>query len=276
MVSSGQIKQSRSRLIALAVLLLLVILGAIPGYLSGQWDWADIPQLQALPQLQQVRKQGLELSEWKTLATKPIKIQGQPWLVQTVERDGQKAIVMLFPQDYYKDRPQVEWMDLNGFQRWKTDSYQRLPLIVELADGQSRPVKIQTRFFRGWTQKVNNLATLLWSSCTSDELCQFYQRQRLKQTYAVMEWYAWPNGGSPSPSHWFMADRQAQLSGERAPWVANCILIPIKPLGNIKEAESVAQSLGQDVQRALMVQAFGLGKLDGSSEDEELEMGHLK
>ncbi|NJK39325.1 MAG: cyanoexosortase B system-associated protein [Oscillatoriales cyanobacterium SM2_3_0] len=103
---------------------------------------------------------------------------------------------------------------------------------------------------------MNNLGTLLWSGCTSDELCDFYQKQRLKQTYAVLEWYAWPSGGSPAPSHWFIADRKAQLSGNRAPWVAVGVLIPIKPLGNIEEAQSLAQSLGEEVQTALMAQAF--------------------
>ncbi|NJK39326.1 MAG: cyanoexosortase B system-associated protein [Oscillatoriales cyanobacterium SM2_3_0] len=146
MVSLGQIKQNRSRLIALALLLTLVLLGAIPGYLSGNWPWADIPQVQTLAQLQRVRKQGLELSDWKTLEAKPLDMRGHQWLIQTVEKQGQKAIIMLLPQNYYKDRPQVEWMDFNGFQRWKTDSYQRLPLNVA-ATGQSQSVKAEAEFF---------------------------------------------------------------------------------------------------------------------------------
>ncbi|MGF1493293.1 MAG: cyanoexosortase B system-associated protein [Microcoleaceae cyanobacterium] len=259
MVSLGQLKSNRSRLIALVLLLFLVILGAIPGYLAGQWQWQDLPEVETLSQLKVVREEGIELAEWQTLEAKPLQIRGQDWVEQTVERDGQRAILLLRPQKWYKDRPQVEWMDLNGFQQWRTDSSRRVPLDIPASDAIPQPPKVKTRYMRAWTQTINPLANILWSSCSNPELCSFYQRQRLKQTYAVMEWYAWPTGGSPSPSRWFIADRLALLSQSRAAWVASCILIPIEPLGNIDKVESIAQSLGTEVHVALMNQAFNLG-----------------
>lgn len=256
MVVKEKLPQKWAKIIVLIFLFLLLMVAAIPGYLTGKWTWADQPQLQTLAQLQQIRKQGLDLAGWKTLDQKLMKIRGQEWLIQTVEQDNQTAILVMLVQKYYKDRPQVEWMDINGFQQWKTDSSRRLRLTVEPSKEESSSVKFTTHFFRSWTQAANPLLSLLWKDCSSDQLCELYQKQRLKQTYAVMQWYAWPNGGSPAASHWFMADRMAQLSQQRAAWVAVNVLIPIEPLGKIEKVEDRASSLSQTVQAALMAEAF--------------------
>jgi cyanoexosortase B-associated protein len=55
-----------------------------------------------------------------------------------------------------------------------------------------------------------------------------------------------------------MADRMAQLSQQRAAWVAVNVLIPIEPLGKIEKVEDRASSLSQTVQAALMAEAFPL------------------
>lgn len=248
--------QKYTQFIALGFLTVLLMVAAIPGYVSGKWSWADLPQLQNQSQLQTIRKEGLQLSGWKTLEQKPLKLRGHEWLLQTVERGDQTAILLLLVQKYYKDRPQVEWMDINGFQQWKTDSNQSVQVTATSPSTPSNPVEVNTRFFRSLTPSVNTLATLLWQECSTDQLCQLYDQQRRRQTYAVMQWYAWPGGGSPSPSRWFVADRIAQLSNLRAPWVAVNLLIPIEPLGNIDQVEATAQSLGEEVQTALMAEAL--------------------
>lgn len=261
MVVQAKLPPQWAKITALGLMLLLLILAAVPGYFTGKWTWADQPQLQTLAQLQQVRKQGLDLAGWKTLEHKLMKIRGQEWLIQTVEQNDQTAILLMLVQKYYKDRPQIEWMDINGFQQWKTDSYRRLRLNAEPSENAISSTKFTARFFRSWTQGINPLLSLLWKDCTSDRLCDFYQKQRLRQTYAVMQWYAWPDGGSPAASHWFMADRLAQLSRQRAPWIAVNVLIAIEPLGNIEEVEDLSRSLSQAVQVELIAEAF---TLDGS------------
>ena len=248
--------QKYTQFIALGFLTVLLVVGAIPGYLSGKWSWADMPQIQNKAQLQTIRKDGLNLSEWKTLEKKPLKLRGSEWWVQTVEHNNQTAILLMLVQKYYKDRPQVEWMDINGLQQWKTDFNQSVQLNTTSASTPSKSVEVNTHFFRSLTPSVNTLATLLWQDCPSDQLCKLYGQQRRRQTYAVMQWYAWPEGGSPSPSRWFVADRIAQLSNLRAPWVAVNLLIPIEPLGNIDEVQATAQSLGEEVQAALMAEAL--------------------
>jgi cyanoexosortase B-associated protein len=84
-------------------------------------------------------------------------------------------------------------------------------------------VSVKARFFRAWNQ----------------------------QTFAVVQWYAFNNGGHFSPANWFWQDQLAQLSDRRVPWVAVCLKIPIEPLGELKDAQSVAESLAKTVQTQL-------------------------
>ncbi|MDY7022625.1 MAG: cyanoexosortase B system-associated protein [Cyanobacteriota bacterium] len=256
MVTQAKLPPQIAKASALVLLMVLLIVAAIPGYFTGKWSWADQPPLQTLAQLQQIREQGIEIAGWKTLEQKQLQIRGQEWLVQTIEQNDQTAIVLMRVQKFYKDRPQVEWMDLNSFQQWKTDSSRRIRLTTEPSKNLASPTPFTTHFFRSWTQSINPLLSILWRDCTSTEVCQLYQKQRLKQTYAVMQWYAWPDNGSPSPSQWFIADRFAQLSQQRAPWVAVNVLIPIEPLGDIQKVEDVSSSLSQTIQAKLMTEAF--------------------
>ncbi|CAD5915050.1 hypothetical protein PCC9214_00285 [Planktothrix tepida] len=222
-------RQQQSKILIVIVMTALLIGAALPGYINQKWSWIDMPQLKTLPQLQTIRKEGLTLSGWQTVKIEPIQIGNQQWLKQEVKRDKQTAIVLLLTQNYYKDQPQVEWMDVTGFLGWKTDEEQRDRFSVKSTSEDLDPVEVEVKFFKAWT------AT---------------------QTYAVAQWYAWPNGGHPAPSHWFWVDRWAQLSRNRAPWVAVCLLIPIKPLGNIQDAWPVATALGESVQASLMAEAL--------------------
>ncbi|MGB3402571.1 MAG: cyanoexosortase B system-associated protein [Microcoleaceae cyanobacterium] len=256
MIAKLKIPRQSAQIAVLVFMLLLLIVGAIPGYFKGTWSWSDLPPVKTISQLKSVRADGLNLSSWKTLDHQILNIRNHDWLIQTVEKENQTAILLILTQDYYKDHPQVEWMDLNGFQAWKTDDRRHQTVEVDSTAQTAPIVKIKTRFFRSLTPDTNNLLTLLWSSCSSDQLCSLYQQQRLRQTYAVMQWYAWPDGGSPAPRDWFFADRMAQLSGRRAPWAAVNVLIPIEPLGNIETVEAAATSLAQDIQDALMQEAL--------------------
>lgn len=229
MILSLKLRPKQSQIIIVILMTVLLIGVALPGYISKKLVWRDMPQLKTLPQLQTIRKEGLTLSGWQTVNIQSIKIGNQEWLKQEVKRDKKNAIVLLFPQNYYKDQPQVEWMDLNGFLGWKTDEEQQDRFSVKSPSKDLDPVEVEVKFFKAWTTT---------------------------QTYAVAQWYAWPNGGHPAPSHWFWADRFAQLSRNRAPWVAVSLLIPIQPLGNIQEVWPVAASLGESVQASLMAEAL--------------------
>jgi cyanoexosortase B-associated protein len=237
---------SRSQLLRMLVILFILAIAAIPAistYFTGSWVWKSLPRVSTLEQLRAIRQEGLVLSEWQTLDHETVKIGGQDWSVQAIapsnpafslptSQSQAPTFLMLRPQTWQRDQPQVEWMDINGVQRWTADSKRQLkfetavPSALTPDDGSTRSAKVKARFLRGWNQR---------------------------QTYAVLQWYAWSNGGSPDPSRWFWADLLSQWRDRhRMPWVAVSILMPIQPLGDIEQAEALATALGQTVQAALM------------------------
>ncbi len=227
------------KIVLLLFLLSLCIFGALPGYLSGKWRWASPPEVTALPLLRKMRETGLTFEGWQTVEKYILLVGGHDWLAIELQRQPtrkssepsdrpDKAMVMLMPQNDRADQPQVEWTDLNGLQQWKIDSFRWLEFAAAVPPEQP-PVTVEANFFRGWNEQ---------------------------QTYAVLQWYATPEGGHPAPSWWFWADRRAQLSNRRVPWVAVNIIIPIEPLGDIEKSRSLAESLGKTVQAALMAGPF--------------------
>lgn len=225
-----------SRITVLVFLLVLLGIGAVPSYLSGKWSWQEPPQVANLKQIKQVGKTGLELPGWKTLNQKTETLGGHTWSIQELGQDSSTPVrLMLRPLSDRKSQPEVEWIDINEYERWQTDSYTQLQFTVEgsllkQSSGSSNAkmpnnAEVEARFFRAWNPQ---------------------------QTFAVLQWYAWPGGGHPAPSRWFFMDQLAQLRRERVPWIAVCLQIPIEPLGDLKTALPSARSLGQKIQAALM------------------------
>lgn len=238
----------RSQLLRMLVILFILAIAAIPAistYFTGSWVWKGLPEVPTLEQLRAIEQEGIALPEWQTLNQETVEIGGQDWSVQAIapanqavaETSSQAPIfLMLRPQTWQRDQPQVEWMDINGVQRWTADSKRQLKFEVQMPSAQisdSSSIKfaqVEARFLRGWNQR---------------------------QTYAVLQWYAWSDGGSPAPSRWFWADQLSQWHNRhRMPWVAVSILIPIQPLGEIEQVRTLATTLGQSVQAALMQNAL--------------------
>jgi len=239
-VSSAQnppSRRSRFQKLAIALLLLLVLaFGALPGYLrGGTWPWArPIPVENPRP-LRSLPQAGIELSGWQTLQQDEIPIGGNKWSVQLLQQEDERpTFLFLRPQRSDKSQPEVDWTDIEGFADrrkkelgpWKTDSYRQIAFTVESSN---LSAKVKTRFFRGWNQR---------------------------QTFAVVQWYAWETGGSPTPLDWFVADRLAQLHRRRLPWIAVALKIPIEPLGDLEAARPNAESLAEIVQATLMTDIF--------------------
>ncbi len=220
-----------SKIIVLVFLLVLVGLIAIPGYGTGRWPWTNPPPVANLKQLKILRQNGLTLPGWQTLRIQNhVLIGGHKWLVQEIKNDRTIAVLLLLPQNGPKDQPQVEWLDIKGFHRWQTNSDRTLSFTVNLTSvANTQTATVTARFFRSRTAQ---------------------------HTFAVLQWYAWQNGGSPSTSRWFWEDSIARLSNRRASWVAVCIIVPIEPNADIKIAEPILNSLGKIVQAKLMAETF--------------------
>lgn len=220
-----------SKIIVLLFLLVLVGVVAIPGYATGRWPWTNPPPVANLKELKTLRQNGLILPGWRTLRTQNhVIIGGHRWLVQEIQNNQTIAVLLLLPQNGPKDQPQVEWVDIKGFHRWQTDADRTLSFTVNLTSvANTQTTTVTARFFRSRTPQ---------------------------QTFAVLQWYAWPNGGSPSTSRWFWEDSIARLSNRRASWVAVCIIVPIEPNADIKIAEPILNSLGKIVQAKLMAETL--------------------
>ncbi|MCT7950680.1 cyanoexosortase B system-associated protein [Ancylothrix sp. C2] len=222
--------ESLSKIILFLFLLGVIVVGAIPGYFSGYWRWQKPPAVANIEQLRHLRTTGLTVENWQTLDKQPLNIGGLHWILQDIQNDTKtKALILLLPQSESTDQPQVEWTDISGLQRWNMDSQTQIKFTATTPQNPpsntSQTATVEANFFRAWSDR---------------------------QTWAVVSWYAFPTGGNPSPQAWFWADRKAQLSNRRVPWVAVSIQIFIEPLGDISKIRPVAESLAKNVQTALM------------------------
>jgi cyanoexosortase B-associated protein len=216
----------------------------LPNYFTGQWAWKNLPKVANIDPLRELSSQGLVVAGWQSTEQRVVDISGHQWSIQAMLPASQPAsdllkspvILMLRPQSWHTDQPQMDWMDIHLYQNWRADRQRRLQISAPLPESgfpSEGFVPIRVRFFRGWN---------------------------LKQTYAVVQWYAWSSGGHFHPSVWFWADQLSQLRDRhRMPWVAVSLLIPIEPLGDIELVQSLAESLIQSVQSALMTTLFQAG-----------------
>ncbi|MEO0869375.1 MAG: cyanoexosortase B system-associated protein [Cyanobacteria bacterium J06642_11] len=206
-----------------AVLAVVIAAISIPQYLSAQWPWQSPPEVAQLREIRALRDTGLTLEGWTEDFQQKIPIGGDQWSVQqltnTDATDAMQMVLFLKPQGTSKDQPEVEWIDLQGAQKWKT-SHQRRLQVGDLTLGT----------FRAWTEN---------------------------QTFAVAQWYAMPQTGHPAPYDWFWRDQGYQWSrGSRMPWVAVSVLLPMPPLGDIAPVYPELEQLSQLVQASLDATVF--------------------
>ena len=247
-------QKSFAPFLVVAVLALLVAIGAMPRYI-GDWPWANPPTVPNKSALVAIKEQGLPIPGWQMQEQATTKLGGQTWSVEQLfaepETISQMAsgspdnvFLLLRSQVWYADQPEVEWLDIKGSQKWKTDTHQKLSISVPqenatFPEGESssgrrqrsnRPIRVTADYFRAWN---------------SD------------RAYAVLQWYAWPTGGSPSPARWFWIDQISQWQrNQRMPWVAVSLWLPIEPFSDISVHQAMATSLGKTIQTALLNTAF--------------------
>lgn len=214
-----------SRWVNLALVVALSALAGmaiLPAYLSGQWPWQTTPQVAQIDQLRSLQTDGLTLPGWQLTVAEPIAINRQTWTLaeyRAVSPEAQAAPVqqfalLLHPQPWHSNQPQLEWIDLAGAQNWRIEGRRRL-----------RVGSVTARFFRAWGDG---------------------------QSFAVVQWYAMPQGGHPSPGQWFWANQRSQLTRRTlTPWVAVTVLLPMEPLGAIADYQPLAIELTGLVQQQL-------------------------
>lgn len=213
----------------------IAVLTVLPGFFSGQWPWSQPLEVPGLEMVRSLKQTGLAVPGWPRRSQETIRINDQTWsLEEYALPNGRVAdlpieaiALLLHPQSDEGDLPALEWLDLSGAQRWQTDARQILTVPA--------PAGISP------DQKGHPFQVAL-------------SRQRNgPQTFATVQWYAWWGGGHPSPSRWFWADQLTQWQrGQRLPWVAVSILMPLDPLARLPSYAPAAIALAQSVQAELL------------------------
>jgi cyanoexosortase B-associated protein len=222
---------SRAKLVLLVFLLGLLLVGAMPHYLTQKWPWKAPPPVAHLAELRAIRKVGLPIANWKTTKGAPLELGDHKWYQQAIAKGAQTATVLLLPQGGPTQQPQVEWNDIQSIQRWQRDSDKTLTIAYgwSSTNAPTNAAAFSPRIFRAWTNT---------------------------HTYAVIQWYAQSNGGSAIPSRWYLADRIAQWQRQRIPWVAVSVQMPMEPLDDLRKYEAGAIALAQDIQSSLQQRIF--------------------
>ena len=232
-------KGSFAPFLVVVALALFVAVGALPRYM-GDWPWANNPTVPNKSALVAIKEDGMALPGWQTQEQLTTKIGGKTWSIQqfAAELDTKQSlapkspseiVLLLRSQVWYADQPEVEWVDIQGAQKWKTDEHRTLSFAAS-REGEAQTVQVRSDFFRA---------------------------RNPSQTYAVLQWYAWPTGGSPSPAKWFWTDQIAQWKhSQRTPWVAVSLWLPIEPFSDISVHQVMAESLGKTVQTMLLDTVF--------------------
>lgn len=241
-VSSPPIMSPKRRLpwvrfVLLFSLIVMMAGMALPSYFQGQWKWEEAPSVAAYENLLAMRKTGIELPQWQSIGQQEIRLDNAKWSFQILKNDSeQEMILKLLPQGVERakpytmwSRPYVEWSGIDGVEKWKKGKIRTLTVKTEAQS------LVKARFFQAWN----------------------------RQTFAVMQWYAWPGGGRSHPSDWFWRDQLAQIKGQRMPWICVSIQLLIDPLSSLDDQETLAESIVEQVQTALETQVFLLSTEKG-------------
>ena len=215
------------------VLAVVVAIAAAPSYLSGQWPWSTPLKAPQINQIKALRNTALSLPGWQVYSQQEVRIGGNEWgLTEYEAADAAAATpgfaLLLRPQPWHDEQPEVEWVDIIGSRGWQVSDLHRIRFSIPSDNGSS--VQVTARYFRGIDEQ---------------------------RTFAVMQWYAWPTGGHPTPGHWFWVDQAQQWTQrKRMPWVAVSVFLPIEPVGNIRPYTEEAIAIGQAIQTNLIASTF--------------------
>jgi len=219
----------------IAVLAALVAIAALPSYFSGQWPWSHELPVPHIEELRTLIEEPLTVPGWEYTFHQEVSIGRERWTLAEYRRVGEPEELgdtfglLLRPQRSGDQQPEVEWVDLQGAQSWQVDNRHKVRWLVEPGAG-ADALSVTTQYLRGIDAR---------------------------NTFAVMQWYAWPSGGHFAPGKWFWADQAQQWQQrQRLPWVAVSVLLPIEPVGDIRRHTAAVTEIAQAVQQGLLTTTF--------------------
>lgn len=290
-------KISYSYLWLIIVLFILTIIGIFPGYLrGGNWQWSQEKQPSNMNLINRLKNESILLENWQISERHQVRLSGKNWYWQIMENDGQQMSLLIHPQPYYKDKPSVEWADLQGLNvhgsfciqsisetlslspqeleiessleniadviNQKDVSRETLNTVLNslpescsrafaIRNVENQEVIIPLVDAQDWSTDSQNVITFN----TNDNLtikALFQRGWNTNNTVAMVNWYAWKDGGHYQPSRWFINDLKNQIKGDRTGWVAISLRLYINPLEEIKPRQEEIETIAQKIQTEIM------------------------
>ncbi|WP_069789230.1 cyanoexosortase B system-associated protein [Cyanobacterium sp. IPPAS B-1200] len=97
------------------ILILLIVIGVLPGYLrGGNWSWSSENEPSNMRLINSLKNDSISLEGWKTVERHRVRLSGKNWYWEVMEKDNLTASLLIQPQPYFKDKPSVEWTDLQS------------------------------------------------------------------------------------------------------------------------------------------------------------------
>ncbi len=220
------------------ILTTLATIVMLPAYVNGDWPWAHAPQVAHLEKLKQLSQQDLPLPGWTLISRQEVILNRQSWTLLEYQSDSSlgnsssprvdQIALLMHPQPWHSNQPATEWLNITGTQNLRLSS-RSLVSFATAVDNQ-QPASVTARLALGRNQQ---------------------------QTLAMLQWYAWPGGGHPSPGVWFWQDQWSQLiHHRRTAWVAVTLLMPMAPLADLATYQPQAIAIGSTIQQQLIAQGF--------------------
>ncbi|AFZ48110.1 hypothetical protein Cyast_2160 [Cyanobacterium stanieri PCC 7202] len=281
----------------MVILLLLTIIGVFPGYLrGGNWEWSQENQPSNMRLINRLRNEPILVENWQLSERHRLRLSGKTWYWQRMEQNGQQMSLLIHPQPYYKDKPSVEWTDLQGLNVHGSFCLQTISETLSLSPAEleiessaetiadlisqkdvsrdtlnsileSLPPSCSRAFTirnidnqeviiplvdaQDWSTDSQNIITFETENNTN--ITALFERGwNQNNTVAMVNWYAWQDGGHYKPSRWFLRDLQSQIRGDRTGWVAISLRLYISPLEEIQSREEEITIIAQKVQKQIM------------------------
>ena len=211
----------------------LAIVTVVPTASHGQWPWMPASQPPLVEPFRQLQ-QGLPLPGWTILRQRELSLNQQTWFLfeyarpvlllgdASAPQSGATLIVFMRPQRLPNEQPGVEWLDINSARNLSASS--DLSVVITTT-GKAYPGNATAQLVRTHNQK---------------------------QTFAALQWYAWPQGGHPNPGIWFWQNQWSQFKHRNpTPWIAVAAFMVMDPLVDLADYRPLAVEVGTTLQRQL-------------------------
>jgi len=121
-------------IIFLMGLLLIMVIGILPGYVrGGSWQWQGEKRPANTSQLNRLRQDGVVVEGWDISEQSSVRLSDKTWSWQRMSKQGQRVTLLIHAQPYYVNKPSVEWTDLQNLNVNATICFNQISELLTLS-----------------------------------------------------------------------------------------------------------------------------------------------